>query len=65
MYQWECNIRSAAILGFVGAGGIGQQILIAMNLFDYGKVATLVGAMILAVLAVDRLSAAARARLVV
>ena len=63
MYQWECNIRSAAILGFVGAGGIGQQILIAMNLFDYAKVATLVGATILAVLAVDRLSATARARL--
>ena len=64
MYQWECNIRSAAILGFVGAGGIGQQILIAMNLFDYAEVATLVGATILAVLAVDRLSATTRARLV-
>ncbi len=65
MYQWECNIRSAAILGFVGAGGIGQQILVAMNLFDYPKVATLVAVTILAVLAVDRLSAAARARLAV
>src|SRR5215218_9728211 len=46
LYQWECNIRSATILGFVGAGGIGQQILISMNLFDYPKVATLVGATI-------------------
>jgi phosphonate transport system permease protein len=65
MYQWECNIRSAAILGFVGAGGIGQEILVAMNLFDYPKVATLTLATILAVLLVDRLSAAARKRLVV
>ncbi|AHY46301.1 PhnE: phosphonate ABC transporter, permease protein PhnE [Rubrobacter radiotolerans] len=64
LYQWECNIRSATILGFVGAGGIGQQILIAMNLFDYSRVATLVGATVLVVLAVDRLSAAVRGRLV-
>jgi phosphonate transport system permease protein len=64
LYQWECNIRSATILGFVGAGGIGQQILISMNLFDYPKVATLVGATIIVVLLVDRFSAAIRRRLV-
>jgi phosphonate transport system permease protein len=64
LYQWECNIRSATILGFVGAGGIGQQILISMNLFDYPKVATLVGATIIVVLIVDRFSAAVRGRLV-
>jgi hypothetical protein len=58
LYQWECNIRSATILGFVGAGGIGQQILISMNLFDYPKVATIV-----VVLLVDRFSAAIRRRL--
>ena len=64
LYQWECNIRSATILGFVGAGGIGQQILISMNLFAYSKVATLVGATIIVVLLVDRFSAAVRRRLV-
>ena len=64
LYQWECNIRSATILGFVGAGGIGQQILISMNLFDYPKVATLVGATIIVVLIVDRFSAAVRGKLV-
>jgi phosphonate transport system permease protein len=64
LYQWECNIRSATILGFVGAGGIGQQILISMNLFDYPKVATLVGATIIVVLLVDRFSATVRRRLV-
>jgi phosphonate transport system permease protein len=63
LYQWECNIRSATILGFVGAGGIGQQILISMNLFDYPKVATLVGATIIVVLLVDRFSASVRRRL--
>lgn len=60
---WECNIPSATILGFVGAGGIGQQILISMNLFDYSKVATLVGATIIVVLLVDRFSAAVCRRL--
>ena len=64
LYQWECNIRSATILGFVGAGGIGQQILISMNLFDYPKVATLVGATIIVVLLVDRFSAKVRRRFV-
>jgi phosphonate transport system permease protein len=64
LYQWECNIRSAAILGFVGAGGIGQQILISMNLFNYPKVATLVGATMIVVLLVDRFSAAVRQRLI-
>ncbi len=64
LYQWECNIRSATILGFVGAGGIGQEILISMQLFDYPKVATLVGATIIVVLLVDRFSATVRRRLV-
>jgi phosphonate transport system permease protein len=64
LYQWECNIRSATILGFVGAGGIGQQILISMNLFDYPKVATLVAATIILVLIVDHFSAIVRRRLV-
>jgi phosphonate transport system permease protein len=63
LYQWECNIRSATILGFVGAGGIGQQILISMNLFDYPKVATLVGTTIIVVVLVDRFSATVRGKL--
>src|ERR687895_1349915 len=64
LYQWECNIRSAAVLGLVGAGGIGQQILLSMNPFDYSQVATLVGTTIIVVLLVDRFSAAVRRTLV-
>jgi len=63
LYQWECNIRSATVLGLVGAGGIGQQIIVSMNLFDYSKVATLVAATIIAVLIVDSFSAFVRRRL--
>jgi phosphonate transport system permease protein len=33
LYRWEVNIRVAAVLGFVGAGGLGQRIYIAISLF--------------------------------
>lgn len=64
LYQWECNIRSAMILGFVGAGGLGQRIDIAMRLFRYNELLTLVAALLLLVTAVDRLSAWLRGRLI-
>jgi phosphonate transport system permease protein len=34
-------MRTAAVLGFVGAGGIGYEISVSMRLFDYGQVLTL------------------------
>lgn len=55
-YQWECNIRTATILGFVGAGGIGQRIDIAMRLFQYNEVLTLMAVVFLMVFIVDNLS---------
>lgn len=42
LFRWECNIRSATVLGFVGAGGIGTQLMISMKLFMYQEVATLI-----------------------
>lgn len=63
LYQWECNIRSAMILGFVGAGGLGQRIDIAMRLFRYGELLTLIAALFILVTAVDRLSAVVRRRM--
>lgn len=56
LYQWECNIRSSAIIGFVGAGGIGQALGISMRLFRYQELATLMIALFLLVLAVDQVS---------
>jgi phosphonate transport system permease protein len=56
LYQWECNIRSSAVVGFVGAGGIGQALGIALRLFRYRELATLLAAVLLLVLVVDRLS---------
>ncbi|WP_407563920.1 phosphonate ABC transporter, permease protein PhnE [Streptomyces sp. 184] len=63
LYQWECNIRSSAIVGFVGAGGIGQAMGISMHLFRYRDLATLVLALLLLVLAVDQVSRSLRTRM--
>ena len=41
VYRWECAIRSSAVLGFVGAGGLGQQMDNSMKMFNGGEVATM------------------------
>lgn len=60
LYQWECNIRSSAVIGFVGAGGIGQALGVALHLFRYQELATLLIALLLLVFSVDRISRALR-----
>lgn len=60
LYRWEVNIRAAAILGFVGAGGVGQQLFIALNLFLHQQLLTLIAAMFLLVTLVDLCSALLR-----
>ncbi|RKQ57805.1 phosphonate transport system permease protein [Vogesella indigofera] len=47
LYRWENNIRIAAILGLVGAGGLGQQLYLALSLFQLSNAATLILAMLL------------------
>ncbi len=56
LYRWENNIRAAAILGVVGAGGLGQLLSFHMGLFQMGKTATILAAMLLLVAIVDSLS---------
>ena len=56
LYRWENNIRAAAVLGVVGAGGLGQLLAFHMGLFHMGKTATVLGAMLLLVAAVDAIS---------
>jgi phosphonate transport system permease protein len=63
LYRWEVNIREAIILGYVGAGGLGQQIQIAISLFLESKLLTLILAIYLMVTLVDYLSASLRRRL--
>ncbi|MFI6510314.1 phosphonate ABC transporter, permease protein PhnE [Streptosporangium sp. NPDC050855] len=63
LYQWECNIRSSVVIGFVGAGGIGQALGIALHLFRYQELATLVASVVILVIGVDRISKIFRSRL--
>jgi phosphonate transport system permease protein len=64
LYRWEVNIRAAAVMGFVGAGGLGQRIHVAINLFHEHQLLTLILVVYLLVTLVDALSAYLRARLV-
>jgi phosphonate transport system permease protein len=63
LYRLDENIRSSLVLGFVGAGGIGFQLLTAMNLFQYREVSLLLIVIFVVVFAAERFSAICRARL--
>jgi phosphonate transport system permease protein len=56
VYRWECAIRSSAVLGFVGAGGLGQQLDASMKMFNGGEVFTMLVAFVLLVALADALS---------
>ncbi|MCK6420804.1 MAG: ABC transporter permease [Aquabacterium sp.] len=60
VYRWECAIRSSVVLGFVGAGGLGQQIDSSMKMFAGGEVATLLLVFVALVALADRASALLR-----
>ena len=60
LYRWENNIRAAAILGVVGAGGLGQMLKYHLSLFQMQAAATVIIAMLLLVALVDAASFATR-----
>ena len=60
LYRWENNIRAAAVLGVVGAGGLGQLLSFHLGLFHMQKTATLLLAMLAMVALVDAASWLAR-----
>ena len=62
LYRWENNIRMASVLGFVGAGGLGQMLYVSLSLFQEAQGSTVILAMLLLVFAVDTLSGWSRQR---
>ena len=60
LYRWENNIRAAAILGVVGAGGLGQMLAFHLGLFQMGETGSVLVTMIVLVGLVDAASYAAR-----
>ena len=65
LYRWENNIRAAAVLGVVGAGGLGQMLAFHMGLFQMGETGSILLAMLILVALVDALSFASRRRMAV
>ncbi|WP_019103061.1 PhnE/PtxC family ABC transporter permease [Chromobacterium haemolyticum] len=63
LYRWENNIRIATVLGIVGAGGLGQQLYLALSLFQQQAAAAVILAMVALSWAVEQLSRALRRRL--
>lgn len=64
LFMFEITIRASAVLGLVGAGGIGSQIKLTMDLFQYSKTATVITILILMILAVEFLTKRIRERLI-
>lgn len=64
LYNFEVNLRAATILGLVGAGGIGFELQLAISLFHFHDVATIVILIGLCVVALDTISSLLRRRLV-
>ncbi|MGQ7814895.1 phosphonate ABC transporter, permease protein PhnE [Metapseudomonas furukawaii] len=62
LYRWENNIRMASVLGFVGAGGLGQMLYMSLSLFQEAQAASVILAMLALVLAVDATSGWMRQR---
>jgi phosphonate transport system permease protein len=63
LYSFECCLRAASVLGFIGAGGIGYEINVSMRLFEYGQVLTLLLTLIAMVAVTDSVSRTLRRRL--
>ena len=64
LFYWEYNNRASAILGLVGAGGIGFAFTTAMQAFEYRKATTCVLLVVLILTLIDRISATLRARVI-
>jgi phosphonate transport system permease protein len=53
LYRFDCALRASAILGIVGAGGVGQQLELSIKMFDYHQVASLILALFVLVSGAD------------
>jgi phosphonate transport system permease protein len=64
LYILDHNLRASAILGLVGAGGIGYDLVMAMRLFDYDRLLPIALAIYLVVTLLDRMSDQIRSRVI-
>ena len=60
VYRWECTVRASVVMGFVGAGGLGQLMDQSMKMLNGGEVSSILMVFLLLVLMADALSAGLR-----
>jgi len=60
VYRWECALRASVVMGFVGAGGLGQLMDQSMKMMNGAEAATILVVFLLLVLMADAVSAALR-----
>jgi phosphonate transport system permease protein len=64
LFALEKATRSSVVLGLVGAGGIGLELKIAMDFFNYAEASTIILSVFVLVLAVEQVSSALRRRII-
>lgn len=60
VYRWECAVRASVIMGFVGAGGLGQLMELSMRMLNGGEVSAILLTFFLLVVLADAISAVLR-----
>jgi phosphonate transport system permease protein len=60
VYRWECAVRASVVMGFVGAGGLGQLMDQSMKMLNGGEASTILLVFLLLVLLADAMSAGQR-----
>ena len=63
VYRWECAVRASVVMGFVGAGGLGQLMDQSMKMLNGGEASSILLMFLLLVLLADALSAGLRSLL--
>lgn len=64
LYRFEINIKNATVLGMVGAGGIGAELMLAMSNYRWNDAATIIIGIIILVLVIENVSARLRHKLI-